>query len=189
VVLLALLFLMPLFVYMPYCALASIIEVAVINIIDIDAFKLAWKVSKPEFCVSLLTFMAVIATGIELGLVVGVAISMGAVIYRASAPHMAVLGKVPIAGALDPTNALKAPPQPTEPVGASTQQFEHGTWRNVARVANAVRPERVFVLRIDAALIFSSCAAVKARVAELLAEEEELLREGKIHRVDPKFTS
>ena len=70
---------MPVFEFLPYCALACIIEVAVVGLIDFHGFKTAWRVSKPEFTVSVVTFVAVLGLGIELGVLIGAGISLAIV--------------------------------------------------------------------------------------------------------------
>ena len=84
---------MPVFEFLPYCALACIIEVAVVGLIDFHGFKTAWRVSKPEFTVSVVTFVAVLGLGIELGVLIGAGISLAIVLRRAASPNTATARK------------------------------------------------------------------------------------------------
>ena len=72
-------------------------------------------------------------------MVVGVALSMGALIWRASRPHIAVLGRIP-----------------------GTEHF-----RNIERYSAETAPN-LLLLRIDAGLFFGNAEAVNERVEEEL---------------------
>ncbi|HBI68076.1 MAG TPA: sodium-independent anion transporter, partial [Massilia sp.] len=74
------------------------------------------------------------------GVVIGVALSMGALIWRASRPHIAVLGRIP-----------------------GTEHF-----RNIARYAADTAPG-LLMLRVDAGLFFGNVEAVNARIEDELA--------------------
>ena len=175
VVLLALLFLMPLFTCLPYCALACIIEVAVASIIDITAFRTAWSVSKPEFAVSAATAIAVLVLGIELGILIGAAVSIAAVLLHSANPHMARLGRVVVLGANvdlpQPGSKGSGADLDTEPISgvAAVCAYDAGTWRNVARVKDTIEPPRTIILRVDTAITFAAAAAITQEVLGLVA--------------------
>ncbi len=92
---LTLLFLTPLFYHLPKAILASIVMVAVANLIDIKEAKHLWHSNRTDFWMLAATFVATLSLGIELGIAVGVALSLIMVIYRSSRPHVAVLGHIP----------------------------------------------------------------------------------------------
>jgi SulP family sulfate permease len=77
---------------------------------------------------------------VEAGVVVGVALSMGALIWRASRPHIAVLGRI-----------------------AGTEHF-----RNVDRYSAETAPG-LLMLRVDAGLFFGNVEAVNERIEDELA--------------------
>eukprot|EP00941_MAST-03F_sp_MAST-3F-sp1_P006206 g6206.t1 len=155
-VVVSLLFLMPLFTYLPYCALASIIEVAVFNLIDVEAFRTAWRVSKSEFTVSVFTFFMVLAIGIEGGVLFGVLLSICMVLYRASHPHFAVLGK------------LKNGEKSNNDFAAA------GTWHDTTRFESTLQPLNTVVLRIDSSIFFANTLAVKAKINSIILENRLL---------------
>jgi len=93
-VVLTLLFLTPLFYYLPIALLASIIMVSVFGLIDFEYPKTLWKFRKDEFVVLLLTFLITLFIGIKEGVLVGVLLSLLLMVYRTSKPHFAVLGKI-----------------------------------------------------------------------------------------------
>ena len=135
----ALLLLMPAFAYLPYAVLASIIEVAVVGLIDLHGFQMAWRVSKPEFIVSISTFVAVLAVGIEYGVLIGAAVSIGFVLRRASVPRIILLGKVR-------SNASKF----------------SGSWRERKRYQDTMLlpSSNSIVLRVDSAIFFANAAYI-----------------------------
>jgi SulP family sulfate permease len=136
IIALTLLFLTPLFFYMPKAVLAAIIIVAVAGLIDYREAVFLWKVDRRDFWLMILTFLATLAMGIEEGILVGVVASLIVVIYQSSRPYTAVLGKLP-----DTT-----------------------VYKNLSRNPSAVAPEGVLVLRIDASLYFANAAYVKDRL-------------------------
>ena len=91
---LTLLFLTPLFYYLPNTILASIIMVAVFNLIDFKTPRKLLKSSKSEFYVLLFTFFITLFIGIKEGIILGVLISLLLLVYRSTQPHVAVLGKI-----------------------------------------------------------------------------------------------
>ncbi len=92
---LTLLFLTPLFYYLPKAILASVIMVAVFGLIDFKEAKYLWKADRADFWMLLATFIGTLALGIEEGILIGVVLSLGMLIFRTTTPHYAVLGKIP----------------------------------------------------------------------------------------------
>lgn len=93
-VVLTLLFLTPLFYYLPNAILASIIMVSVSGLIDLDYAKRLWIYRKDEFVVLIFTFLITLFVGITQGILTGVLISLLLMVYRTSKPHFAVLGRI-----------------------------------------------------------------------------------------------
>ena len=93
-VVLTLLFLTPLFYYLPNAVLASIIMVSVFGLIDFEYPKTLWKFRKDEFVVLILTFLITLFVGIKEGVLIGVLFSLLLMVYRTSKPHFAILGKI-----------------------------------------------------------------------------------------------
>ncbi|MGA0942497.1 MAG: SulP family inorganic anion transporter, partial [Flavobacteriaceae bacterium] len=91
---LTLLFLTPLFYYLPNTVLAAIIMVAVFGLIDIEYPKVLWKNRKDEFALLLFTFIITLTIGIKEGILLGVLLSLLLLVYRSSKPHFAILARV-----------------------------------------------------------------------------------------------
>lgn len=94
-ILLTLLFFTPLFYYLPKAVLASVIMVAVFGLIDFKEVTRLWKADRRDFWMLLITFFATLIIGVVDGIVIGVLLSLGLLIYRSTRPHVAVLGRVP----------------------------------------------------------------------------------------------
>ncbi|MEH6679032.1 MAG: sulfate permease [Sediminicola sp.] len=93
-VVITLLFLTPLFHYLPNAVLASIIMVSVVGLIDTAYPKILWTNGKDEFWVLAITFLITLFIGIQQGILMGVLLSLLVMVYRTSKPHFAVLGNI-----------------------------------------------------------------------------------------------
>ncbi|HEX7157357.1 MAG TPA: SulP family inorganic anion transporter, partial [Burkholderiaceae bacterium] len=93
-VLLTLLFLTPLLYHLPKPVLAAIIMTAVVGLIDFGALKRAWDANRDDGLAAIVTFVATLAfaPNIQNGIVSGVLLSVGLVLYRMMRPRVAVLG-------------------------------------------------------------------------------------------------
>ncbi|MBQ5963106.1 SulP family inorganic anion transporter [Massilia sp. ZL223] len=125
---------------LPLPTLAATIIVAVLGMLDLSTLRTAWRYDRADAAALLATAGGVLVFGVEAGVVIGVALSMGALIWRASRPHIAVLGRIP--------------------------GSEH--FRNVDRFSTDTAPG-LLMLRIDAGLFFGNVEAVNERVEEELA--------------------
>lgn len=75
VVLVTLLFFMPLFSYTPDVALAAIIIIAVLGLIDIKAVINLWKLDKLDFFACLCSLFGVLFLSVQIGLAIAVILS------------------------------------------------------------------------------------------------------------------
>lgn len=91
---LTLLFLTPVFYYLPNAILASIIMLAITSLIDLKYPKELYKNQKDEFALLIVTFLITLFVGIQEGIILGVLFSLLLMVYRTSKPHMAVLGQI-----------------------------------------------------------------------------------------------
>ncbi len=141
---LTIMFFTPLFYYLPKTVLAAIIMVAVVTLIDIKAFEHAWIYSKSDAISLIGTFLAVLAVGIEKGLAFGVFITIAHYLWRASKPHVAIIGRVP-----------------------NTEHF-----RNYLR--HDVQCEKtITVARIDESLFFANVAWLETWVLNFIADNPD----------------
>jgi len=124
---------------LPMPTLAATIIVAVLGMLELDTLRAAWRYDRSDALAWFATCAGVLVLGVEAGVVVGVALSMGTLIWRASRPHIAVLGRI-----------------------AGSEHF-----RNIERYPAETKPE-LLVLRVDANLFFGNVEAVQQRIEDEL---------------------
>ena len=92
-VLLVLLFLSRWLYYLPQSVLAAIIILAVVRLLDFRRFVHAWHANRLDGLVAVLTFAGtlILAPELEWGIAIGVALSLGAYLYRTMRPAVAEL--------------------------------------------------------------------------------------------------
>lgn len=92
---LSLLFLTPLFEYMPMPALAAIIMVAAVGLIDVRELYRLFAIQPSDGWVALLTFLCTLFVGIQEGILIGITAAVIVILYRISRPNVAELGHLP----------------------------------------------------------------------------------------------
>ena len=122
---------------LPLPALAATIIVAVLGMLELSTLRTAWRFDRSDALALLATAGGVLVLGVEAGVMIGVLLSMANLIWRASRPHIAVLGRIP--------------------------GSEH--FRNIERYPAETLPD-VLMLRVDANLFFGNVEAVNGRVEE-----------------------
>ncbi|MED5371831.1 MAG: solute carrier family 26 protein [Myxococcota bacterium] len=145
VVIATLLFLTPLFHFLPKAVLAAIIMTAVFGLVDIKEAKHLWQVDRGDLALMGLTFVATLGLGIEQGILVGVAASLIRFVWLTSSPHVAVLGRLP----------------------------DSDVYRNVERNDDAIVTPGVLCVRVDAPLYFANSLFLKQTVNDLLEKQTE----------------
>ena len=94
-----LLVLAPLFSQLPKAVLgAVIIDAVVFGMIDVPEFRRLHRVARFDFLIAVAAIVGVLSVGVLMGVVVGVALSLGWLIYVATRPPMPVLGREPGTG-------------------------------------------------------------------------------------------
>ncbi|MBW4496636.1 MAG: solute carrier family 26 protein [Oscillatoria princeps RMCB-10] len=94
VIAVTLMFLTPLFYFLPQTSLAAVILVAVANLLDFATLKRLWAYERADAFAWCAAFVAVLATSVEKGIVIGAAISLALHLWRTSKPHIAIVGRV-----------------------------------------------------------------------------------------------
>ncbi len=89
-----LLFLTPLFYYLPNAVLGAIIMVAVLGLIDFNYPLQLFRNRKDEFFLLVATFLITLFIGIKEGILLGVLMSLLVLVYRTALPHIAILGRI-----------------------------------------------------------------------------------------------
>jgi SulP family sulfate permease len=95
-VILTLLFLAPLFSELPKAVLgAIIIDAVVFGMIDLKEFARLRRVSRFDFWIAVAAVVGVLSAGVLFGIVIGIALSLGWLIYVSTRPAMPLLGREP----------------------------------------------------------------------------------------------
>lgn len=128
---------MPLVALLPKAALAAVIIVAMLDLIRPATLLAAWRYDRAEAGAFVVTALGVLLVGFETGLMLGMAWSLGAMIWRHSQPHLAEVGRMP-----------------------GTEHF-----RNVARFDVETLPG-VLMLRVDESLNFTNVQRVEQGLCE-----------------------
>jgi SulP family sulfate permease len=139
------LFFTPLFYFLPQTTLAAIIIVAVFGLVDVNTFKQMWRYNKADGVSLLITFVAVLTVGIELGILVGVVTAVLLFLWRTSRPHIAIVGRV----------------------------GESETFRNVLRHEVKTCPH-VLAIRVDGSLYFANTKYLEDQLLQAIAQWPEL---------------
>lgn len=142
--LLALLLLVPTgwLALLPLAALSASIIVAVIGMLDFATPREAWRYDRGDAVAWLATLAGVLLLGVEEGVVLGVVLSLGTVIWRASRPHIATLGRLP--------------------------GSEH--FRNIQRYAVQTHSQ-ILLLRIDAGVFFGNAELISDHVMQAISAD------------------
>ena len=93
-VLLTLLFLAGIFAFLPSAALAGIVIVAGLGLLDITDFRAIYHYRRSEFWMAVFTIVAVLVLGMLAGIVIAVGLSLLLVVLRAAEPSTAILGRI-----------------------------------------------------------------------------------------------
>lgn len=141
-----LIFLTPLFYYLPHAILAAIIMVAVSNLFDWNYAKKLLHDSKKEFLVLLFTFLVTLNIGMVVGIVTGIILSILLFLYRSAYPHIARLGRIK----------------------------GHHEFRNVTRFHDLETWEEIAIIRVDAPLSFINIQEISEYIGDLISHETKV---------------
>jgi sulfate permease, SulP family len=141
-----LLFLTGLFESLPEATLAAVVVAALIDLVDFPALAALYRVStsrlgvasRPDFVAAVAAMLGVLVFDTLPGLFIGISVSLVLLLYRASRPRIAVLGRVP-----------------------GGRQFA-----DVARHPENAEVDGVKILRVESGLFFANADAVRAQVLE-----------------------
>jgi MFS superfamily sulfate permease-like transporter len=89
------LFLAPLFENLPNAVLGAIVITAVLGLIDLGEIRRYWAWRRTDFLLAMAAMVGVLLTTVLIGMLIAVALSIAFVLYRASRPHIAALGRIP----------------------------------------------------------------------------------------------
>jgi sulfate permease, SulP family len=143
-----LLFLTPLFYFLPKTILAAIIIVAVFGLVSFKEASFLWRANNLDFWLMISTFIATLFFGIEYGISVGVGLSLVVLIFRTSRPYVAELGKVPDAN----------------------------FYRNKERFEEVIIEDDILVFRFDAQLFYANASYFRDKLDEMAEKKGKALK-------------
>ncbi|KAL3523767.1 hypothetical protein ACH5RR_016601 [Cinchona calisaya] len=146
----ALLFMTPLFEFIPQCSLAAIVISAVIGLVDYDEAIFLWRVDKKDLLLWMITCTTTLFLGIEIGVLIGVGVSLAFVIHESANPHIAVLGRLP---------------------GTTV-------YRNIKQYPEAYTYKGIVIVRVDAPIYFANISYIKDRLREYEFEIDDSTSRG-----------
>jgi len=147
-IVLTLLFLTPLFYNLPKAILASIIMVAVFGLIDYKEPLHLLKSNVTDFWMLVSTFLATLALGVEIGIGVGVILSLAMVLFKTTRPHTAELARIP------------------------NTHF----YRNIMRFDNLEIKDDVLIYRYDAQIFFANSDYFRDKLYDYEREKNNKLK-------------
>ena len=144
-VLLTLIVLAPLFSGLPKAVLAAvIIDAVVFGMIDVGELRRLRRVARIDFWIALAAILGVLSSGVLAGVVIGVVLSLGWLVYVTTSPQLPVLGREP-----------------------GTQVFreldEHPGDETFPGIA---------VVRLDSGLFFATAEALDDRIRAIIEDSE-----------------
>jgi anti-anti-sigma factor len=146
-VLATLILLAPLFSELPKAVLAAvIIDAVAFGMIDIPGLRRLYRVTRFDFWIAVAAVLGVLSAGVLAGVVIGVLLSMGWLVYVATRPPMPILGREP-----------------------DTQVF-----RDLAENPDDDTFPGISVLRLDGGLFFATTDALDDRIRELCDADSAL---------------
>jgi SulP family sulfate permease len=160
VVLLTLLVLTPLFYHLPQATLATIIILAVLSLFRVRPLAQAWKVSRADGFIAVITFFTTLGLAPQLhwGILVGVGLSILQYLRRTMRPHVAYLAR--------------------HPEGNLVDADAHGL----------ALDQRIAIIRFDGRLYFGAAGYFEDKVLEVISRLPDLrylvLDAGGINQID-----
>lgn len=144
-IIITVLVLAPLFHNLPNAVLGAIVITSVLGLMNLPELRRYYASNRIDFVLAMVALLGVITTDVLTGLLIAVFLSLIIILYRASRPYMAVLGKVP------------------------GQKAAYG---DLARHPENVLVPGLLIVRIDAALYFLNANVARSQLLDLIAASQ-----------------
>jgi sulfate permease, SulP family len=135
-------FLAPLFNNLPNAVLGAIVIAAVLGLMDWREMRRYWEWRRTDFLIAMVALVGVVLTTVLSGLILAVLLSVTLLLYRASRPHIAALGRLP---------------------------GERATFADLERHPEASPVPGLLMIRLDAPLYFFNANVARTQILELVA--------------------
>ena len=138
-------FLAPLFQNLPNAVLGAIVIAAVLGLMDVDEMRRYWAWRRTDFLIAVAAMVGVLLTTVLTGMLLAVLLSVAFVLYKASRPYVAALGRMPGSG---------------------------GTFGDLTRHPDAAQIPSLVIIRLDAPLYFFNANVARAQILELVSAQQ-----------------
>jgi SulP family sulfate permease len=135
----------PLFQDLPNAVLGAIVIAAVLGLIDVAEMRRYWRWRRTDFFIATTAMVGVLLTTVLAGMILAVLLSVMFLLYRASRPYVATLGRMP---------------------------GHRATFADVARHPDAEPIPGLIIVRLDAPLYFFNANVAKAQILDLVAARQ-----------------
>jgi len=144
-IIVTLLVLAPLFYNLPNAVLGAIVIASVIGLMDVAELKRFYGSNRVDFVLAMVAMFGVLTTDVLTGLLIAVFLSLLIILYRASRPHVAVLGEVP---------------------------GQVATYGDVARHPENAQVPGLLIVRLDAPLYFLNANVARGQILGLVTASQ-----------------
>ena len=142
-IIISLLFFTELFSLLPLAILGAIVIVSAMSLFDFSVIQQNWEIHKSDKVSEIITFLSVLLIGVEIGLMVGIFLSISFFLQQASRPQITQVGRIP-----------------------KTEFF-----RSIERYEAETLPDSLFV-RVDENIFFANANNIEAKLLELMGQAE-----------------
>ncbi len=138
-------FLAPLFADLPNAVLGAIVIAASLSLMDVAEMRRYWAWRRTDFLIAVVALVGVLLTTVLTGLAIAVLLSVAFLLYRASRPYVAALGRIP---------------------------GYRNTFGDVQRHPDAESIPELLLVRIDAPLYFFNANVAKTQILDLVTSRD-----------------
>jgi MFS superfamily sulfate permease-like transporter len=135
----------PLFHNLPNAVLGAIVIASVVGLMSTAELRRYYASNRIDFTLAMVALLGVITTDVLTGLIIAVFLSLIVILYRASRPYMAVLGKVP---------------------------GQRAAYGDLARHPENLVVPGLLIVRLDAALYFLNANVARRQLLDLIASSQ-----------------
>jgi SulP family sulfate permease len=135
----------PLFHNLPNAVLGAIVIASVIGLMNVPELRRYYTSNRVDFVLAMVALLGVITTDVLTGLLIAVFLSLIIILYRASRPYLAVLGKVP------------------------GQEAAYG---DLARHPENLSVPGLLIVRLDAPLYFLNANVARSQLLDLISSTQ-----------------
>lgn len=135
----------PLFRNLPNAVLGAIVIAAVLSLMDVAEMRRYWTWRRTDAVIAIAAMVGVLLTTVLTGMLLAVLLSVLMVLYRASRPYVAALGKMP---------------------------GYRATFGDLARHPDAEIVPGLVIIRLDAPLYYFNANVAKAQILDLISARE-----------------